>query len=157
MDYHITVGTYGTRLHGDDEPTVERPQNQYGDEFVKKDIEREQFERDRMVQEPVYFTEEQRFFVEKTIPAICERGKWIYHIAACQTNHFHLLVSTREPAAVPPKQIRRWLKQWLTNALNEHYGKRQWFAGCGSTKYLFEKGYFEAVYNYIKRQRTTKE
>ncbi|MCL2743723.1 MAG: hypothetical protein FWE67_07720 [Planctomycetaceae bacterium] len=37
-----------------------------------------------------------------------------------------------------------------------HGGKRQWFDKCGSTKYLLEEGYFEAVYEYIGQQRTTR-
>ena len=152
MDYHITVGTYGTRLHGGNAPTVELEHHRYGEAFVSFDPERERFECDRMVQSPVYLTDEQRQFAEEVIPSICERGKWIYHIAACQADHFHLLVS----GDVEAKKIRRWLKQWLTSDLNEKYGKRQWFAECGSTKYLYEKGYFEAVYEYIRKQRTTR-
>ena len=159
MDYHITIGTYGTRLHGGNAPTVERAHNQYGEEFVPFDPKREQFERDRMVQNPVYLTDEQRLFVEEIVPSLCERGQWIYHIVACQADHLHLLVSCADTVggSPAPKVIRRWLKQWLTNTLNEKYGKRQWFAKCGSTKYLFEKGYFEAVYEYIYKQRTMKE
>ena len=153
MDYHITIGTYGTRLHGGNAPTVERQHNRYGEDFVSTDSHRERFERDTMVQNPVYLTDEQRQFVEEIIPSICERGKWIYHLTACQTDHVHLLVS----GDVEAKKIRRWLKQWLTNALNDRFGKRQWFAECGSTKYLYEKGYFEAVDEYIKKQQTRKE
>ena len=159
MDYHITIGTYGTRLHGGNAPTVERVHNQYGEEFVHFDPKRERYERDRMVQNPVYLTDEQRLFVEEIVPSLCERGQWIYHIVACQADHLHLLVSCADTVggSPDPKVIRRWLKQWLTNTLNEKYGKRQWFAKCGSTKYLFEKGYFEAVYEYIYKQRTMKE
>jgi len=153
MDYHITVGTYGTRLHGGNEPTVERVRNRYGEKFVSFDLKRERFEHDKMVHNPTYLKDEQRLFVEEMIPSICERGQWTYHIAACQADHFHLLVS----GDVEAKKIRRWLKQWLTNALNEKYGKQQWFAECGSTKYLYEKGYFEAVYEYIRKQRTTQD
>jgi REP element-mobilizing transposase RayT len=156
MDYHITIGTYGTRLHGGSELTVDRVHSRYGEEFVGVDPQRERFERDEMIQNPVYLTDEQRQFIEETIPDICERGKWIYHIAACQSNHIHLLVSTQRAAdCVGAKEIRRWLKQWLTSALNEKYGKQKWFAKCGSTKYLYEKGYFETAYEYIKKQRTT--
>jgi hypothetical protein len=115
MDYHITVGTYGTRLHGGNAPTVDRKHHRYGDEFVSFNPKKEQFKRNRMIQNPVYLTDEQRRFVEETIPHLCERGQWIYHFAACQTDHFHLLVS----GDVEAKQIRHWLKQRLTAALNE--------------------------------------
>ena len=152
MDYHITIGTYGTRLHGGERPTVDRfDKHQYGEEFLERDAKRELFARDKMTQRPVYLTQEQRQFVENVMPDICQKGKWLYHIAACQVDHLHLLVSSD----VEPKKIRRWLKQWLTMALNDKFGKRQWLAEFGSTKYLFEEGYFEAVYEYIKAQRIT--
>lgn len=100
-NYHITIGTYGTRLHGGVAPTVERSHNKLGDPFVKADPGREYSERRRMTEAPCLFTEEQRCFVEEIVPELCERGKWIYHIVACQPDHVHLLVSSH----VDPKEI----------------------------------------------------
>ena len=147
--YHITVGTYGTRLHGGAAPTVERPRNKLGDEFVGYDPVKEKFIRDRMVQNPVYLTEEQRLYIETIAPTICKRGGWEYHLIGCQEDHFHLLLS----GDVEPKKIRHWFKFWLTQELNERFGKQKWLVECGSTKWINDDDYFKAVYEYIRKQR----
>ena len=151
LAYHITIGTYGTRLHGGVALTVERPHNKRGEPFVAVNADREQMARQKMKETPCYFSTEQRLFVETTIPQICEQGRWTYHIAACQGDHVHLLVS----AQVEPKAIRRWFKTWLTQRLNEEYGRRTWFVDSGSTKWVKDQRYFDTAFEYIKRQRTT--
>ena len=151
--YHITIGTYGTRLHGGVAPTVERPHNKRGEPFVTVDSKREKGMREKMKESPCYFSEEQRLFVESMIPAICERGNWVYHLAACQDDHIHLLVS----AQVEPKAIRLWFKTWLTQRLNKQYGSRTWFVESGSTKWINDEKYFQSAWEYIRKQRTTNE
>jgi hypothetical protein len=39
LAYHITFGTYGTRLHGDERGTVERAHNVYGEPIVGMDAD----------------------------------------------------------------------------------------------------------------------
>lgn len=149
--YHITVGTYGTRLHGGTAPTVDRRENHYGDPFVKADRKLYDFRKSKLSESPCYLTKDQRTCIEETIPELCERGKWNYHIAACQPDHFHCLISS----PVDPKDIRRWLKTWLTQRLNETFEARKWFARDGSTKWIFDEKYFHNVFEYILRQRAT--
>ncbi|MCL2744867.1 MAG: hypothetical protein FWE67_13545, partial [Planctomycetaceae bacterium] len=84
LTYHITCGTYGTRLHGGIAPTVALPNNHLHDHFVEFDPLLYSWRRELMVQEPVYLTDEQRLFVESEIPLLCNRGGWSYHIAGCQ-------------------------------------------------------------------------
>ncbi|NLG42978.1 MAG: hypothetical protein GX547_07015 [Phycisphaerae bacterium] len=36
LAYHITFGTYGMRLHGDERETVHRRRNQFGEPFVER-------------------------------------------------------------------------------------------------------------------------
>ncbi|MCL2742797.1 MAG: hypothetical protein FWE67_02995 [Planctomycetaceae bacterium] len=104
-----------------------------------------------MVQEPVYLTDEQRLFVESEIPLLCNRGGWSYHIAGCQREHLHFLVS----AKAEPKAVRRWFKTWLTQSLNEKFRKQKWLADGGSTLYVNDEQYFDTVYQYILKQRIT--
>jgi len=151
--YHITIGTYGTRLHGGVAPTVERSHNKPGEPFVTADPKREMAMRKKMQETPCYFSDEQRLFVESIIPAICEQGGWKYHFAACQEDHIHLLVT----AQVEPKAIRRWFKTWLTQSLNKQYGSRTWLVDGGSTKWINDERYFQAVVEYIRKQRTTQD
>ena len=103
-----------------------------------------------MKESPLVFTEEQCLFVEESIPAICERGGWVYHIAACQPDHVHLPVSSH----VSPKDIRRWFKTWRVQLLNEKYGKWRWFVRDGSGKWGNDEQYFRNAYEYIREQRT---
>ena len=151
--YHITIGTYGSRLHGGVAPTVERPHNKVGEPFVTIDPKRETTMREKMKESTCYFSEEQRLYVESIIPEICRQGDWTYHIAACQDDHIHLLVS----ANVEPKAIRRWFKTWLTQSLNKQYGTRSWFVESGSTKWINDERYFQSAFGYIQKQRTTKQ
>ncbi len=39
LAYHITIGIYGTRVHGGQAPTVERSHNRYGEPFVVADAD----------------------------------------------------------------------------------------------------------------------
>ena len=60
LAYHITFGTYGTRLHGGERLTVDRVHNQYGMPFVEHDAELEKAERDLMRHDVVRFSQCER-------------------------------------------------------------------------------------------------
>ncbi len=149
--YHITFGTYGTRLHGGDAPTVSRPLNRRGDPFVEKNDALWTIKNNKMKESPCYFTEEQRRFVEEEIPALCVRGNWTHHVSACQEEHVHVLLT----AEADPKDVRKWLKTWLSQSLNDWFEKRTWFADGGSGKWVNDDEYFNNVYRYVLKQRTT--
>ncbi len=151
--YHITFGTYGTRLHGGVEPTVHHERNRLGDDFEPENEAIRTFERNSLKATPSLLSTEQRLFLEKAIPAICERGNWKRHIEAAREYHVHVLLS----AEADPKAVRKWLKSWLCQSLNEHFGKRSWFAEGGSGKWVNDDDYFNAVYQYILNQRTTND
>ena len=98
LAYHITFGTCGTRLHGD------------------------------------------------------ERGGWTYHIAACLNNHVHVMLSTSNEG----KAVRKWLKRWLSEALNETWPDVPlWWAKGGSVKWVWDDWYLDNLYQYIREQRQT--
>ena len=90
---HLTFGTYGTRLHGGAAPTVMRSQNRVGDPFVEGDPDLYEASRKCLKESPCYFDNAQRLFVESEVPPLCERGGWTYHIACCQPDHVHVLLS----------------------------------------------------------------
>ena len=91
-----------------------RHQNRVGDPFIEWDADLYESSRERMKELPCYFESEQRLFVETEIPLLCERGGWTYHLACCQSDHVHVLLSV----AAEPKTVRKWLKTWLTQSLN---------------------------------------
>ncbi len=154
--WHITFGTYATRLHGDDRPTVDREQNTRGQDFIWHDDERLKDAHDKRKGDAVYLTAAQRAVIESLIPGICERGGWEYRICASplEGDHVHVLLDAK--CSIEPDAILMWLKRWVTQELNKRWGKpvTSWWAECGSTKPVKNPTYLNNVYHYIRRQRT---
>ena len=148
--YHITFGTYGMRLHGDERPTVHHARNKHGEPFEPPDPQRVRYIRESMTQAPVALSEQQRQFIEETVPRLCERGGWKLHEVAAQKDHVHVLLSANAEA----KKVRRWLKTWLAQALNEQGKQAKWWAKGGSCKHVFDEDYFLAAKRYVAKQKT---
>jgi REP element-mobilizing transposase RayT len=154
--WHITFGTYGTRLHGDDRPTVDRQHNQLDEQFVLRDPDREEFERGRMKFPPRYLSIEQRSFAESELPNICVRGGWNYRICAAGPDHVHLLCDVI--SEVHGEKVRRLVKRWLGQTLSECWPLPKgvsWWAEEGSNKAIDNEDYLNNCYIYIRDQRTT--
>ena len=156
--WHITLGAYGGRLHGGDRWTVDRQHNQRGEPFVGRDTTRTEDCERKMIGLAVRFTIDQRAFIESIMRQVCERGRWLHRICAAppDVDHVHVLLDA-DPAA-HGKQIRQWLKRWLTQRLDSQWARPQsgtWWAEGGSTKPVKDGAYLNNVFEYIKRQRTT--
>lgn len=159
--WHITVGTYGSRLHGGERPTVDRARHQIGEDFIQRDPRREQHEKNLMRAKPVILTREQCAFIEDALPGICARGGWTFRTCAAPPppadgDHVHVLCDA--PPSVHGKQIRTLVKRWLTQALDARWGKPAagvWWVDCGSTKAVDTEAYVNRAYSYICNQRTT--
>lgn len=153
---HLTWGTYGTRLHGDARPTVDRAHNLYGEPTI--DYDRHRWERESgMLKFPqVLFDRDRMIEVESLLPAVCIRGGWELFACACGPDHVHVLLDTNGNDA---KSVRKWLKRWLGEALSERQPLAPgatWWAECGSVKYVFEQGYFDRALPYVRNQRATR-
>ena len=134
--WHITFGTYGTRLHGGERITVDKQGNTLGDPFVHRDPELEAMKRNQMRGAPVHLSLEQRQFIQGEVPAICEQGGWLFRSCAAQHHdHIHILLDI--PNAVHGEKVRRLLKRWLTQSLETRWPKPvggRWWAEQGRTK-----------------------
>ena len=157
LAFHITWGTYGTRLHGDPRKTVDRLHNQYGDPVLGYDEHRWEREKSLVKFSPVIFTKPQMVIIESLLPKICERGGWEHRIGACGPDHVHEILFSRKD----PETIRRLLKRWLSQELPRHIGALPdgalYWAECGSIRWIFEEdgGYYENAVAYVTRQRAT--
>lgn len=154
--WHITFGTYGTRLHGDDRPTVDRQHNQRHQSFIDVQPSLKLKNQNDMRAEPVILSIDKQLFVQQIALKICQRGQWHLHIIAAAGNHVHTLLDAQSSA--PPKDIRKWFKRWLGDALTDQFGKPAgdtWWAEGGSTKPVKDQAYFDNVYRYILRQKAT--
>ena len=154
--WHLTFGTYGTRLHGDDRPTVDRERNQRGQAFVESDPGRVAAARSRMRGDPVYLAATQRAVVEAVVPDICARGGWTYRLCAApdDEDHVHVLLDARPE--IDPDAILKWLKRWLGEELTKRWGEPiggTWWAKSGSKRPVKSDEYLHNVFDYVRRQR----
>ena len=149
MGYHITWGTYGTRLTGGDRAYVDRWHNQYGAPLPETDHAREDAARNRMGEDPVYLTFEQRKEVERAIREVADRYGWPIHEIAPQSDHTHIVITANRDG----EELRDAPKAVACRALNKKFGKRTWWAEGGSSKYLWEQSYFDNSVGYVHRQR----
>lgn len=152
LAYHITVGTYGTRLHGDSRGTVDRSMNHHREPIIGRDEVWRREEESLLAFAPVILTVPQRGVIEAILPEICVKGGWQYHIAAVQPDHMHVLLSSPQEG----KAVRRLLKRWVSQAISEKWPLepgRLWWAECGSIKWIWTRDYFDNVFEYIRRQR----
>jgi REP element-mobilizing transposase RayT len=153
--WHITFGTYGTRLHGGTRPNVDKQHNERGTDFVPTRIEREDSARNRMNFLPRFLTNEQRRFAETEMPTICERGRWSYRVCSAAPDHVHLLCDIIPE--VHGEKVRRLVKRWLGQALSEHWPIPEgasWWAEEGSNIAIHNEAYLNNAFSYIARQRT---
>jgi len=153
--YHITFGTYATRLHGDPRGSVDRSHNNPNDPIIGKVDHWQKYERNRSNFEPVYFDSNQRAFIENQFPDVCNRGGWELHIVAAQRDHLHCLISTDTEGKVVRKLIKRWLGQLISERWSKCSPHATWWAKGGSVKWVWDQVYFDRVYTYIQAQRTT--
>jgi REP element-mobilizing transposase RayT len=152
LAYHITFGTYGTRLHGDPRGTIDRRCKAYGQPIVEHSEAREQIAAERMKHQPILFTVDQCVFAQAAVEEICERGRWEFIQTACGPDHVHVLLKSERK----PKAIRRWLKRWLGEAMTARWplpDGQSWWAKGGSAKCVWEEKYLRNVEQYIREQR----
>jgi len=155
LAYHITWGTYGTRLHGDARGTVHRSENEFGDAIIGTDGDWQREEKS-LLRFPIrILTIQQRQFIERAVPPICRRGGWELITVAAGPDHVHCVIR----AAVDGKDIRKWLKRWLGESMTGHWPIQPgevWWAECGSVKWVWNQDYYMRVVDYVRRQETTR-
>jgi hypothetical protein len=156
LTWHITWGTYGTRLHGGLRPTVDRDHNRFGEEFVGRDPKREDRARRQMVADALYLSVLQRELIEAELPKICTRGGWNYRVCAAGPDHIHLLCDVLPE--IHGEKVRRLVKRWLGQALSATWplvDHPRWWAVEGSNKAVKDERYLNTSFVYIRDQRTT--
>jgi hypothetical protein len=159
--FHITWGTYGTRLHGDPRGTVDRDHNEYDTPVLGYDEHRWEREKATLKFPPVVLTRPQMVFIEQTIPGICIRGGWEHITSASGPDHVHEILKSKQD----PEVIRRLLKRWLGQELTKHFHgepgcpqpgtEATWWAECGSIKWIDNERYYHNAVNYVRGQRAS--
>jgi REP element-mobilizing transposase RayT len=156
--WHVTWGTYGARLHGDDRATVDRFKNKPGDPYVEPAMYRARVANDSLRGDVVYLTREQQEFVQAAMPEVCVRGGWTLRTCAAAHDHVQFLVDV-DPA-IHGERVRRLLKRWLGEALSDKFGKpdgERWWAVQGSNIAIHDERYLNNACRYVFRQRAQRE
>jgi hypothetical protein len=117
--WHVTFGTYGTRLHGSIAPTVDREHNELGEPFLGIIPRYEAADAALLRHPPRQLSSEQRAFIEAQLPLICIRGEWELHAWTAGEDHVHLLCEAHRESE--GKTIRTLIKRWLTQALDSRW------------------------------------
>ena len=153
LAYHLTFGTYGTRLHGDKRGTVSREQNRFGEPIIGQDVVWQRLEQSQLKFPPVVFSNEQQRHIEHVMAGVCERGGWEYHIAAGQPDHVHVMLTSPNDG----KAIRKWLKTWLGQEMSTRWPlapRQTWWAEGRSIRSVWNDDYFKNLFEYIRAQQT---
>lgn len=152
--WHITFGTYGTRLHGGQRLTVRRSANRLSDATYARNDALQTSERNLMAHPPVVLTHDMRTLIQHVMPTIATRGGWHLFTCAAETDHVHIFLEAER--TIHGKQIRPLIKRWLTQSLNDQFespASSRWWAKGGSTKVVDNNAYRERVCAYIDVQR----
>jgi REP element-mobilizing transposase RayT len=155
LSYHLTFGTYGTRLHGDPRGTVDRSLNKPGDPIVGHCADWQRMELNKLKFPPRILTLEQQLHIQWSLPQICARGGWTYIECAGAPDHIHVVLS----AEVEGDAIRKWLKRWLGESLTSRWPLRDdetWWAESGSIKWIWTAEYLGTVTQYVRDQRAAR-
>jgi hypothetical protein len=154
--WHITWGTYASRLHGSHRPTVDKQHNQRGEPFLHRDESRERYTLATLNFPPVVLSPEQRAVAERELPSICTRGGWAHRVCAAGPDHVHLLCDVLP--AIHGEKVRRLAKRWLGQALSELWPIEKgatWWAEEGSNIAIHDVAYLNNAFRYNLRQRST--
>lgn len=152
LAYHITWGTYGTRLHGDPRGTVDRQHNQVDSPILAYDQHRWSVEKERLRFPPVRFTRDQMLFIESIVPDICQQGYWAHRASAAGSDHVHIIVSSQHEPQTIPRLLKRWLGQEFSRKYPLPEGAT-WWSECGSIRWISDESYFRNAVKYVVRQR----
>ena len=150
--YFITFTTYGTRLHGDAEGSVDIDHRLYGTEFCAPNASRQDFERRRMIQTAYLLDAERRRIVLRSSREVCEFRRWWLFAAHVRSNHVHLIIQANEEPERVMNDLKSYASRALTNAGFENSARRRW-SHHGSTRYLWNHHHLRNAINYVLHEQ----
>ncbi len=141
--YLITWTAYGSWLPGDARGWVRKgePVIQPGNGRKVRDATQ------RMRQEAVLLSPDQRETIRRTIEEHCRIRGWRLDALNIRSNHVHLVVA----ADLRPESVMEQLKAWCSRRLNESGDcRRKWWTEHGSTKWINDVDYHRNAIRYVK-------
>jgi REP element-mobilizing transposase RayT len=151
--YFITWTTYGTWLPGDQRGWVKR-----GRWVVQPpNPSRDQQAREKMTEDVVVLTPEQRTIVDSVVVNHCRIRQWLLHARNARTNHVHVVVT----ALLERKVVREQLKAWASRRLSEaaglraadRNGLRRWWTEKGDIELVREEEHLSQIIKYVQEMQ----
>ena len=150
LAYHITFNCYGQHLHGDEDCSVDRKHNVYGNKYFPTHPGIENFEREAMKQPPFSLDEPRRKVVLKTIKEVCEYRGWDLIAAHVRSTHVHVVVDAKEKPEKVMKDFKSYSSRRLTEAGFDDKDRKRW-ARHGSTTYKWTPDDLYTAVDYVVR------
>lgn len=152
LAYFITFSSYGTRLHGDENGSVDRRHNQYGSDLIAPNSALQSYEK-RVQRQPSFILKPQyRATILKAVMEVCEYRRWRHYAIHVRTNHVHVVVS----ADPPPEKILHDFQAYATRHLRGHdhtLKDTKIWTQHGSTKYLWNLKSLIDTISYVIHQQ----
>jgi REP element-mobilizing transposase RayT len=152
LAYFITFSSYGSRLHGSENGSVDINHNQYGHDLIPPKPQLEHYEKLTQKNETVALDSEHRQTILESIMDVCSHRRWRVYALHVRTNHVHVIVS----ADTPPEKALHDFKAYATRHLREKYpilkDYKIW-TRHGSTKYLWERKSLIAAISYVVHEQ----
>ena len=149
LAYHLTLHTYGTRLHGDGKGSVDRSHRRFNEPVLPANPQRVRFERSRMKAPALTLDRPLRRGLQAAVLGVCEYRDWRPHCLHVRTTHLHVVVSAE---ATAPERVMNDFKSYGTRGLRTAglvAADRPVWSRHGSTEYLFEADEVRRAVRYV--------
>ena len=153
LAFFITWTIYGTWLPGDQRGWAKK--KVWG--VQQPNPELEQACRERMTDDAVILTWEQRQMVDAVIVEHCRIRRWTLHARNVRTNHAHVVIT----ANCDGETVREQLKAWGSRRLSDHAGlpgsgkngRRRWWTEGGDIEGIETQEQLDAAVRYVKDEQ----
>jgi REP element-mobilizing transposase RayT len=148
LAYFITFSCYGTRLHGDEEDSVDRAHNTPGAPRLPPRRGWVMGEERNMKQPAYRLNRMEREIALRAVQQHCGYRNWRLRAAHVRSTHIHFVVE----AEAIPETILTEVKAYASRALNragkETLNRVRW-SRHGSTRYLWKPEHVRAAMQYV--------
>ena len=152
LAYLITFTCYGTRLHGNEDGSVDQWHRIPGSPFLPPRRGWVIAEERKMKQPAYRLDRSRREIVLRAVQQHCAHRSWRLLAAHVRSTHVHLVVSAEQP----PEKILTEVKAYASRALSqggcEDRSRKRW-AHHGSTRYLWQPQHVSAAIEYVVHEQ----
>ena len=144
LAYLITFTCYGSRLHGDDDGSVNKAHNVAGSPFLVPRRGWVITDQRQMKQSPYRLDRTQRQIVLRAIQQHCAHRDWRLLAAHVRSTHVHIVVAAERILT----EFKAYTSRALSRSGLEERSRKRW-THHGSTRYLWQPKHVAAAVEYV--------